>query len=286
MEGAQGFSRKPSLRGRPSASFRLRSSSLNAVRLRRIFDLFDNNGDGEITVAELSQVLDRLGLEAESEGLRVTVEAFIKPGHDGLEYDDFEGLHRSLGDAFFGGIGAGEGEEADAEEADLTEAFKVFDEDGDGFISARELQAVLGKLGLSEGGSITRVREMICSVDRNHDGRVDFYERLRRLGREREERAKPVWPRAVSAVAVDGRDGGGGGGRRRAGDEHDEQASAPVEEAVAQGRSLNREQEETLRSKPAVAALIEEYEKSRDGNARGDRSVVAGADTAALRRRN
>ncbi|MQM05978.1 hypothetical protein Taro_038795 [Colocasia esculenta] len=36
-----------------------------------------------------------------------------------------------------------------------------------------------------------------------------------------------------------------------------------MEEAVAQGRSLNREQEETLRSKPAVAALIEEYEKLR-----------------------
>ncbi|PKU76099.1 putative calcium-binding protein CML24 [Dendrobium catenatum] len=41
--------RRPCLR-HPSPSFRLRSPSLNSVRLRRIFDLFDHNGDGEITL--------------------------------------------------------------------------------------------------------------------------------------------------------------------------------------------------------------------------------------------
>jgi len=35
----------------PSASFRLRKGSLNAVRLRRVFD---RTGDGEITVDELA----------------------------------------------------------------------------------------------------------------------------------------------------------------------------------------------------------------------------------------
>lgn len=62
------------------------------------------------------------------------------------------------------------------EEADLSEAFKVFDEDGDGYISARELQMVLGKLGFSEGSEIDRVEKMIVSVDSNRDGRVDFFE--------------------------------------------------------------------------------------------------------------
>uniref|UniRef100_A0A1D1XLB3 Uncharacterized protein C12G12.07c n=1 Tax=Anthurium amnicola TaxID=1678845 RepID=A0A1D1XLB3_9ARAE len=36
-----------------------------------------------------------------------------------------------------------------------------------------------------------------------------------------------------------------------------------MEESLAQGKSLNKEQEEVLRSKPAVATLIEEYEKLR-----------------------
>lgn len=52
----------------------------------------------------------------------------------------------------------------------------MFDENGDGFISARELQAVLKKLGLPEGSEMERVEKMIDSVDRNQDGRVDFFE--------------------------------------------------------------------------------------------------------------
>ncbi|KAB1223963.1 Calcium-binding allergen Bet v 3 [Morella rubra] len=59
---------------------------------------------------------------------------------------------------------------------DLSKAFKVFNEDGDGYISTRELQAVLGKLGLSGGSEIDRVEKIILSFNLNLDGRVDFFE--------------------------------------------------------------------------------------------------------------
>ncbi|XP_077236973.1 calcium-binding protein CML42-like [Tasmannia lanceolata] len=175
-----GAEAKPIL-AKPSPSFRLRSSSLNALRLRRIFEVFDHNGDGVITIAELSQALKRLGLEADTTELESMVKNYIKPGKFGLEYEDFESLHRSLGDTLFGGmddhgVKASNASVGAQEESDLSEAFKVFDEDGDGFISARELQAVLGKLGLPEGREIDRVRKMICSVDKNCDGQVDFLE--------------------------------------------------------------------------------------------------------------
>ncbi|KAF3591287.1 hypothetical protein DY000_02026977 [Brassica cretica] len=164
-----------------SSSFRLRSPSLNALRLQRIFDLFDKNGDGFITVDELSQALSRLGLNADLSDLLSTVESYIQPGNTGLNFDDFSSLHKSLDDSFFGGAGDDEEDDDDpssaaADELDLAEAFKVFDENGDGFISARELQAVLKKLGLPEGGEMERVEKMIVSVDRNKDGRVDFFE--------------------------------------------------------------------------------------------------------------
>lgn len=162
--------------GRPSPSFRLRTESLNTLRLRRVFDLFDRNGDGEITVEEIALALDRLGLAADPAELSSTVAAYIPPGRAGLAFDDFEALHRALGDALFGAPDATGEEEEAAEEEDMREAFQVFDEDGDGFISAAELQAVLSKLGLLEGQSIARVREMICSVDQNSDGQVDFGE--------------------------------------------------------------------------------------------------------------
>ncbi|XP_030543950.1 calcium-binding protein CML42-like [Rhodamnia argentea] len=169
-----------------SASFRLHSPSLNSLRLRRIFDLFDKNGDGVITAGELGHALTSLGLDASPTEVDSAVLSFVKPGSTGLEFDDFVLLHRSLDDIFpaphengdndSGGNSSSPSSSSSQDESDLSEAFKVFDEDGDGFISATELQTVLGKLGLSEGQEIARVRQMIVSVDRNRDGLVDFFE--------------------------------------------------------------------------------------------------------------
>lgn len=181
-----------SLSRRSSSSFSLRSPSLNSLRLRRVFDLFDKNGDGVITVEEISQALFLLGLEAEHSELRSIITSFIRPGLDGLAYSDFEALHKSLNDNFFGCVGEHPGDEDDDHddlvdaanldekeviESDLTEAFKVFDQDGDGYISAMELQTVLSKLGLPEANQeLRQIQLMISSFDLNHDGRVDFFE--------------------------------------------------------------------------------------------------------------
>jgi calcium-binding protein CML len=171
-----------------ASSFRLRCESLNTLRLRRIFDLFDKNSDGIITVDELNRALNLLGLETDLSDLDFTVKSFIRQGNIGLQFEDFISLHQSLNDTYFGNGGddeaaaeaGGKEEETKSilsqEESDLSEAFKVFDEDGDGYISAKELQMVLGKLGFSEGNEIDRVEKMIVSVDRNRDGRVDFFE--------------------------------------------------------------------------------------------------------------
>ncbi|GKD92808.1 calcium-binding protein CAST [Tanacetum coccineum] len=169
-----------------SSSFRLRSPSLNSVRLRRIFDLFDTNHDELITVDELSRALILLGLDTNMNELDSMINTFIQPGNTGLTFDDFQALHKEIDDLFFRlddnddlGNQDDNNDEVNGdkqEEADLTEAFKVFDEDGDGYISATELQTVLVKLGFAEGNEIGRVERMISSVDRNHDGRVDFTE--------------------------------------------------------------------------------------------------------------
>ncbi|KAL3840053.1 hypothetical protein ACJIZ3_024644 [Penstemon smallii] len=56
-------------------------------------------------------------------------------------------------------------------------AFKVFDLDGDGFISCEELQIALSRLGLwDEHCSGQDCKDMIGMFDTNSDGFVDFEE--------------------------------------------------------------------------------------------------------------
>ncbi|KAF0928123.1 hypothetical protein E2562_037948 [Oryza meyeriana var. granulata] len=154
-----------------------------ALRLRRVFEMFDRDGDGVITPAELSGALGRLGArhdqdEAPPAAARdAVVPAYIAPGMAGLRFADFEALHAELA---AGGRGQpGEQDDVDAvaaEEEDMREAFGVFDEDGDRYISAAELQAVLSRMGLPEAACMARVRDMIAAADRDSDGRVDYEE--------------------------------------------------------------------------------------------------------------
>uniref|UniRef100_L2G7Q7 Calmodulin n=2 Tax=Colletotrichum gloeosporioides species complex TaxID=2707338 RepID=L2G7Q7_COLFN len=61
----------------------------------------------------------------------------------------------------------------DAEE-ELKNAFKVFDRDGSGTISAEELRHVLKSLG--ENMTNAEIDEMIQMADKNGDGTIDYDE--------------------------------------------------------------------------------------------------------------
>ncbi|CAO2836111.1 unnamed protein product [Amaranthus hypochondriacus] len=173
-------------RKKTSRSFKLRSETLDSLRLRRVFDLFDKNGDGIISLDEIKQALVLLGLDDDpvpvadpDDELKAIVSAFIRPGNKGLVFEDFQALHNSLNtNLLLKDLHPNEVcDEEDQVESDLTEAFKVFDSDGDGFISAIELQQVLSKLGFPEAQQeLQHIQLMISSFDHNHDGLVDFVE--------------------------------------------------------------------------------------------------------------
>jgi calmodulin len=62
---------------------------------------------------------------------------------------------------------------------ELREAFKVFDKDGNGFISASELRSVMASLG--EKLTDEEVEEMMREADADGDGQVNFEEFVRMM---------------------------------------------------------------------------------------------------------
>ncbi|RLN38637.1 putative calcium-binding protein CML43 [Panicum miliaceum] len=63
-----------------------------------------------------------------------------------------------------------------ASEAELREAFYVFDRDEDGFVGAGELWNVMRRLGMAEGARPEDCRSMIAAHDADGDGRISFRE--------------------------------------------------------------------------------------------------------------
>ncbi|KAK3599650.1 hypothetical protein CHS0354_029111 [Potamilus streckersoni] len=70
----------------------------------------------------------------------------------------------------------------DEQIAELREAFSLFDKDGDGDISVKELGSVMRSLG--QNPSDKELEEMIKEVDVDGNGTIDFDEFLHMMGRK------------------------------------------------------------------------------------------------------
>lgn len=139
---------------------------MDAKELQRIFEMFDKNGDGKITKSELSDSLDRMGIYVDEQELDLMIARFDKDCDGCVDIDEFEALYRYIM----------EDEEREGEDDDIQEAFNVFDQNRDGFITAEELRVVLAAMGLKQGGTTEDCRKMITTVDLDGDGKVDFFE--------------------------------------------------------------------------------------------------------------
>ncbi|XP_009375717.2 calmodulin-like protein 3 [Pyrus x bretschneideri] len=125
---------------------------------RALITVFGMETNGRIKKEKARRVVENLGLIRNEEDQM----GFDLPGDD----------HEVLVEEVLGRLEDNESERSEL----LREAFKIFDEDGNGFIEAVELKRVLECLGLGSGWDMDQVEKMVKVVDLNLDGKVDFGE--------------------------------------------------------------------------------------------------------------
>ncbi|XP_031248441.1 calmodulin-like protein 3 [Pistacia vera] len=136
---------------------------MESTELRRVFQMFDRNGDGKITKKELSDSLQNLGIFIPDGDLVQMIDKIDTNGDGFVDIDEFGALYQTIMN------------EKDEEE-DMKEAFNVFDQNGDGYITVDELRSVLASLGLKQGRTLEDCKRMIKKVDVDGDGMVDYAE--------------------------------------------------------------------------------------------------------------
>ncbi|GMF00704.1 unnamed protein product [[Candida] boidinii] len=133
---------------------------------REAFSIFDKDGDGRISAAELGTVMRALGQNPTQQELNDLINEIDADGNSLIDFSEFLTMM------------ARQIKEQDVE-AEILEAFKVFDSDGDGKISQAELRRVLTTIG--EVLTDEEANKMLEAADTDSDGQIDIEEFARIL---------------------------------------------------------------------------------------------------------
>ena len=128
---------------------------------KEAFSLFDKDGDGTISTEELGTVMRSLGQNPSEAELQDMINEGDADGNGAIDFQEFFAMMAS------------KVKDADAEQ-EIRAAFRVFDKDGNGFISAEELMHVMNSLG--EKLTEEEVDMMMREADVDGDGQVDYEE--------------------------------------------------------------------------------------------------------------
>lgn len=157
-------------RARPHQKQRQGLDEEQVEELREAFNLFDTEHSGMIDARELKAALRALGFEVKKEDVRRMLAEIGKDPSQPIEFNDFLDMMR--------------GKMPDKNSrAEIDKVFQLFDEDGFGKISFRNLKRIAQELG--ESLTDEELTEMIEEADRDGDGLInpdEFYRVMRKRG--------------------------------------------------------------------------------------------------------
>ncbi|GKU95800.1 hypothetical protein SLEP1_g9117 [Rubroshorea leprosula] len=134
------------------------------AELREIFRSFDRNNDGSLTQLELGSLLRSLGLKPSPDQLDALIQKVDTNNNGLVEFSEFIAL---VAPELLP-------EKSPYSEEQLKQLFRMFDRDGNGFITAAELAHSMAKLG--HALTAEELTGMIKEADTDGDGMISFQE--------------------------------------------------------------------------------------------------------------
>ena len=129
---------------------------------RNAFTLFDKDHDGKLSTKEVDDVLRFLGKDPSEYELEFVLKDLDMYGNGTLTFPQFlKLLSQKYNDTKF-----------NVEE--MKAVFRIFDKDGDGYITSDEIQEEMSTHGAVF--SDQQIKQMMEGADSNGDGRIDYEE--------------------------------------------------------------------------------------------------------------
>ena len=135
----------------------------NEEAIRDSFAMYDKDGNGSISLVELREVLRNLGEKVTNDEINQIIQIADTDGDGEIDYKEFVDLIKDVMKI--------KGEQGNQ---DMRRAFAIFDQDGNGSISASELKTVLDRIGIQMTDS--EIANTIQEADTDGDGEVDYNE--------------------------------------------------------------------------------------------------------------